>query len=102
MLAEAVAEVGAAAETAVGGNLCDGTLRLVDQQVGGIFKSQLQDILIELDMLAAFGEDGAHAVLRQLEAVHDGLAIETGIKEKSLVHHNLVDMQEQLFVGETF
>ena len=32
MLAEAVAEVGAAAETAVGGNLCDGALWLVDQQ----------------------------------------------------------------------
>lgn len=53
MLAEAVAEVGAAAETAVGGNLCHGALRLVDQQVGGIFQTQLQDILVELDIVAA-------------------------------------------------
>lgn len=39
MLAEAVAEVGAAAETTVGGNLCDGALWLVDQQVGGMFET---------------------------------------------------------------
>ena len=34
MLAETVAEVGAAAETAVGGNLYDSALWLADQQAG--------------------------------------------------------------------
>ena len=102
MLAETVAEVGAAAETAVSGNLYDGALRLVDQQMGGIFEAQLQNKLVEPDMLAALGEDGSHALLRQLEAVYDGLTAEVGIEEKALLHDHLVDMQEELFVGEFF
>ena len=102
MLAEAVAEVGAAAETAVSGNLYDGALWLMDQQVGGILQTQLQDILIEPEVLAALGEDGTHALLRQLEAVHDGLASEIRIEEKALVHDNLVDMQESCSSVSTF
>ena len=41
MLAEAVAEVSITTETAVGGNLCDGALWFVDQQVGGIYADLL-------------------------------------------------------------
>ena len=80
MQAEASAEVGAPAETAGGGNLDDGVLGLFDQQAGGVFETQLQGIVVEPGMVAALGENGAHTLLRQLEAVHDGLASEIGIE----------------------
>ena len=53
MLTEAIAEVGATAETTVGGNLCDGAIWFVYQQVGCILQTQLQYILVELEMIAA-------------------------------------------------
>ena len=99
MLAETVAEVGAAAETAVSGNLYDGALRLVDQQMGGIFEAQLQNKRVEPDMLAALGEDGAHAILRQLETVDDGLSLKLRIQKQSFAHYHIMYMSEQLFVG---
>ena len=64
MLTEAIAEVGATAETAVGGNLCDGAIWLVYQQVGCILQTQLQYILVELEIIAALREYGAHSLLR--------------------------------------
>ena len=52
MLAEAIAEVGAAAETTVSSNLCDGALGLVDQQVSGMFETQLLQPLVLLHLVA--------------------------------------------------
>ena len=85
MLAEAIAEVGVATKTAIGGNLRDGAIRIVDEQMGGILQAQLQYILIQSDIIATLREHGTHALLRQLEAVHDGLAPEIGIEEEVLV-----------------
>ena len=52
MLAEAIAEVGTAAKTTVCGNLCDGALGLVDQQVSSMFETQLLQPLVLLHLVA--------------------------------------------------
>ena len=50
MLTEAGAEVGVTAETAVGGYLHDALLRLFDQQLGGIFQTELLYVAAQLGM----------------------------------------------------
>ena len=51
-------------------------------------------------MITPFGEYGTDTLLRQLEAVDDGLTLEIGIEEKFFLHNDLVDIFEQLLVGE--
>jgi len=63
VLAETVAEVGAVAETAIGGNLHDGLVGLFQELLGGIVQTQLQDVGAHLAIFAAFGEDAAYAFL---------------------------------------
>ena len=99
MLAETVAEVGAAAKTAVGGNLHDGLVGPFQKQLGGIIQTQLQDVGAHLAMFAAFGEDAAYAFLRQVESLHDGIPPEFGITEEMFADDDVVDILIQLLVG---
>jgi len=98
-LTETVAEIGVAAETALGGYLNNTPVGLFDEQVGGIVQTQLLNIAVQLGMFTAFGENGTDALLRQLEAVHDGLTPELGVEEEFFAYDNLVDVLEELFVG---
>ena len=100
MLTEAGAEVGVTAETAVGGYLHDALLGLFDQQLGGIFQTELLYIAAQLRMFRTLGEDGSDALLRQLEAVDDGLTSERGVEEEMFAHDDIVDMLEELLVGQ--
>ena len=50
-------------------------------------------------MSAGFGEDGAYAVLRQLESLHDGLPPEIGVTEETFADDDVGDMLIQLLVG---
>ena len=51
-------------------------------------------------MLTALGEDGTHAFLRQLEAIHDDLALELGVEEEFFAYDDIVDILEELLVGK--
>ena len=81
MLTETVAEIGIAAETALGGYLNNTPVGLFDEQVGSMVQTQLLNIAVQLGMFTAFGENGTDTLLRQLEAVHDGLTPEFGVEE---------------------
>ena len=100
MLTEATAKIGTAPETAVGGNLSDGTLRIIDKNLGCIVQTQLQDIAGNLGVSAALSEDGAHTLLGKLEAIHDSLAFEAGVEVEAVTHDYFVDVPEELLVGE--
>ncbi len=80
VLTEAAAEIGTAAKAAVGSNLHDAALRVIGQKVSCIVQAHLLDIAGQFSVPATLGENGTHAFLGQLEAVHDGLSFEAGIQ----------------------
>ena len=96
MLTEAVAEVSVTAETAFIGNLDNTLFRLLDKPAGGTIQTQLKDVAGQFHIFAALGECGTDTFLRQLEAVHDSLTLELGIKEQPLADNDIVEILEQL------
>lgn len=65
VVTETVAEISAAAEATVGSYLHNVLVGLFDQQLGCIIQTQLLDVAGQLGVVAALGENGTHALLRQ-------------------------------------
>ncbi len=65
-----------------------------------MIQTKPQNIAVHLRKLAALGENGSDALLRKLEAVHDGLTTELGVEEELFVHNDIADVLEELVVGE--
>ena len=99
-LAEALAEIGVTGETTDFGYLGDIHIRLTGHEEGGILQTQLLQIVGDLGILATLGEGVTHTLLRQLEAVHDGLAVHIRVEEQAFAHDDIVDMLEQLLIGQ--
>ena len=100
MLTEATAEIRRTAEATVGGNLHNTHIGLRHQQHGRIVKTELLQVVADAAILASLGEDAAHTILRQMEALHDGLALEVGVEEELFAHHDIVDTLKELLVGQ--
>ena len=100
MPTETDAKIVVAAETAVGGYLHDALIGLPYQKLGGILQTEQLDITVQLVVFATFREYGTNAFLRQLETVDNRLTLKIGIEEELLTPDGLVDMLEQLLIGE--
>ena len=73
---------------------------MFSKEFGCVFQTELLDVVAQFGVITAFGEHGTDALLRQIEAIHDSLTFELGIEEQLFAHDDLVDMLEQLLIGE--
>ena len=86
-------------EARLGGNLLDAEVRTRDEQVAGILQTAVADEVGKAVELGTLGEGSTHTPLRQLEHIHDLLAVQIRIEIKMLALDSMAQAAEQLVVG---